>query len=156
MEAELLDRLWALDPSAFERLVLKVLTAMGYGGRSGAVEHTGKIGDGGIDGIIRQDPLGLDRIDLQAKRYAEDHSVGRPAIQAFVGALHGQQADRGVFITTSTYSRDAVEYTRFLRERIVLIDGRELARLMVLNNVGVDDQQTYVLKRLDEDYFEAL
>jgi len=73
-----------------------------------------------------------------------------------VGALHGQQADRGVFITTSTYSREAEEYTRFLRERIVLIDGRELARLMVLNNVGVDDQQTYVLKRLDEDYFEAL
>ena len=156
VEAELLDRLWALDPSAFERLVLKVLTAMGYGGRSGAVEHTGKIGDGGIDGIIRQDPLGLDRVYLQAKRYAEGHSVGRPAIQAFVGALHGQQADRGVFITTSTYSREAEEYTRFLRERIVLIDGRELARLMVLNNVGVDDQQTYVLKRLDEDYFEAL
>ena len=156
VESEVLDRLRALDPTAFERLVLNVLTGMGYGGKSGAVEHTGRIGDGGIDGIIRQDPLGLDRVYLQAKRYAADHSVGRPAIQTFVGALHGQQADRGVFITTSTYSRDAVEYTRFLRERIVLIDGRELARLMVLNNVGVQDQSTYVLKRLDEDYFEAL
>ena len=156
VEAELLDRLRALDPTAFERLVLKVLTAMGYGGRSGAVEHTGKIGDGGIDGIIRQDPLGLDLVYLQAKRYAEGNSVGRPDIQAFVGALHGQQADRGVFITTSTYTREAQEYTRFLRERIVLIDGRELARHMVLHNVGVQDQQTFVLKRLDEDYFEAL
>jgi len=156
VESELLVRLRALDPAAFERLVLDVLTGMGYGGRSGAVEHTGKIGDGGIDGIIRQDPLGLDRIYMQAKRYAQDNAVGRPAIQAFVGALHGQQADRGVFITTSTYSREAVEYTRFLRERIVLIDGRELARLMVLNNVGVQDQSTYALKRLDEDYFESL
>jgi restriction system protein len=156
VESELLDRLCALDPSAFERLVLDVLTGMGYGGRSGAVEHTGKIGDGGIDGIIRQDPLGLDRVYMQAKRYAEGHSVGRPAIQEFVGALHGQQADRGVFITTSTYSREAVEYTRFLRERIVLVDGHELARLMVLNNVGVQDQWTFVLKRLDEDYFDAL
>ena len=156
VESELLDRLRALDPGAFERLVLNVLTGMGYGWKSCAVEHTGKIGDGGIDGIIRQDPLGLDRIYMQAKRYGPDNSVGRPAIQAFVGALHGQQADRGVFITTSTYSREAVEYTRFLRERIVLVDGRELARLMVLNNVGVQDQSTYVLKRLDEDYFEAL
>ncbi|HEX7806746.1 MAG TPA: restriction endonuclease [Cellulomonas sp.] len=156
VESELLDRLRALDPTAFERLVLNVLTGMGYGGKSGAVEHTGKIGDGGIDGLIRQDPLGLDRIYMQAKRYSAENSVGRPAIQAFVGALHGQQADRGVFITTSTYSREAVEYTRFLRERIVLIDGRELARLMVLNNVGVQDQSTFVLKRMDEDYFESL
>lgn len=156
VEAELLDLLRRLDPTAFERLVLRVLTAMGYGGRTGAVEHTGKIGDGGIDGIIRQDPLGLDRVYLQAKRYAAENPVGRPAIQAFVGALHGQQADRGVFITTSTYSREAVEYVRYLRERIVLIDGAELARLMVLHNVGVQDQQTFVLKRLDEDYFENL
>jgi len=156
VESELLDRLRALDPTAFERLVLNVLTGMGYGGKSGAVEHTGKIGDGGIDGLIRQDPLGLDRIYMQAKRYGADNPVGRPAIQGFVGALHGQQADRGVFITTSTYSREAVEYTRFLSERIVLIDGRELARLMVLNNVGVQVQQTFVLKRLDEDYFDQL
>ena len=119
------------------------------------MEHAGKIGDGGVDGLIRQDPLGLDRIDMRAKRYGADNAVGRPAIQAFVGALHGEQADRGV-LTTSTYSREAVEYTRFLRERIVLIEGRELARLMVLNNVGVQDQSTFVLKRLDEDYFESL
>ena len=120
------------------------------------MEHAGKIGDGGIDGLIRQHPLGLDRIYLQARRYGKDNSVGRPAIHAFVGALHGQQADRGVFVTAGTYSREVVEYTRFLREHIVLIDGGELARLMVLNNVGVQDQSTFVLKRLDEDYLESL
>lgn len=156
VEAELLQRLLLLEPSAFERLVLQVLTGLGYGGRSGAVEHTGRIGDGGIDGIIRQDPLGLERVYMQAKRYAPDNLVGRPAIQAFVGALHGQQADRGVFITTSSYSREAVEYTRYLHERIVLVDGHRLAGLMVLNNVGVQDQQTYALKRLDEDFFDSL
>ncbi|WP_210727999.1 restriction endonuclease [Cellulomonas septica] len=153
---ELLVRLLSMDPTAFERLVLHVLTALGYGGRSGAVEHTGRTGDGGIDGIIRQDPLGLERVYMQAKRYAADTPVGRPAVQAFVGALHGQQADRGVFITTSTFSRDAVEYVRYLRERIVLVDGRRLADLMVLNNVGVQDEQAFTLKRLDEDFFEAL
>lgn len=156
VESEVLARLYTLDPAAFERLVLKVLSAMGYGGRTGAVEHTGRSGDGGIDGIIRQDPLGLDRVYLQAKRYSSDNSVGRPALQAFVGALHGQQADRGVIITTSTFSRDAVEYVRLLRERIVLIDGQDLARLMVLHNVGVQNQTTYILKRMDEDYFEGL
>lgn len=156
VEAELLDRLLSLDPSAFERLVLQVLTGLGYGGRSGAIEHTGRIGDGGIDGIIRQDPLGLERVYMQAKRYAPDNPVGRPAIQAFVGALHGQQADRGVFLTTSSYSRDAAEYVRYLHERIVLVDGHRLAALMVLNNVGVQDQQTYTLKRLDEDFFDSL
>lgn len=156
VEAELLQRLSALEPSAFERLVLQVLTGLGYGGRSGAIEHTGRIGDGGIDGIIRQDPLGLERVYMQAKRYAPDNLVGRPAIQAFVGALHGQQADRGVFLTTSSYSREAVEYVRYLHERIVLVDGHRLAGLMVLNNVGVQDQQTYTLKRLDDDFFDSL
>ena len=156
VESEVLARLHTLDPGAFERLVLKVLSAMGYGGRTGAVEHTGRSGDGGIDGIIRQDPLGLDRVYLLAKRYAADNSVGRPALQAFVEALHGQQADRGCLITTSTFSRDATEYVRLLRERIVLIDGQELAKLMVLHNVGVQEQSTYVLKRMDEDYFEAI
>ncbi|GAA1846094.1 restriction endonuclease [Microlunatus capsulatus] len=156
VESEVLARLHTLDPAAFERLVLKVLSAMGYGGRTGAVEHTGRSGDGGIDGIIRQDPLGLDRVYLQAKRYSPDNSVGRPALQAFVGALHGQKADRGVIITTSTFSRDAVEYVRLLRERIVLIDGQALATLMVLHNVGVQKQSTYVLKRMDEDYFESI
>lgn len=156
VESEVLARLHTLEPGAFERLVLKVLSAMGYGGRTGAVDHTGRSGDGGIDGIIRQDPLGLDRVYLQAKRYASENSVGRPALQAFVGALHGQQADRGVLITTSTFSKDAAEYVRFLRERIVLIDGPQLAHLMVLHNVGVQDQSTYILKRMDEDYFETI
>ena len=136
VESEVLARLHTFDPGAFERLVLKVLSAMGYGGRTGAVEHTGRSGDGGIDGIIRQDPLGLDRVYLQAKRYAADNSVGRPALQAFVGALHGQQADRGVLITTSVFSKDAAQYVGYLRERIVLIDGQELAKLIVVN-VGI-------------------
>ncbi|WP_066588521.1 restriction endonuclease [Cellulomonas timonensis] len=156
VSGQLLDRLLTVDPVAFERLVLQVLTALGYGGRSGAVEQTGRTGDGGIDGIIRQDPLGLDRVYMQAKRYAFDNVVGRPALQAFVGALHGQQADRGVFISTSSFSREALEYVRYLRERIILVDGRRLADLMVLNNVGVQDEQTFTLKRLDEDFFEAL
>jgi restriction system protein len=156
VESEVLARLHTLEPGAFERLVLNVLSAMGYGGRTGAVEHTGRSGDGGIDGIIRQDPLGLDRVYLQAKRYAADNSVGRPTLQAFVGALHGQQADRGVLITTSTFSRDAAEYVRLLRERIVLLDGQDLAKLMVLHNVGVQEQSAYVLKRMDEDYFESV
>lgn len=156
VEAELLDKLFTLEPTTFERLVLQVLTGLGYGGRSGAIEHTGRIGDGGIDGIIRQDPLGLERVYMQAKRYAPTNLVGRPDIQSFVGALHGQQADRGVFITTSSYSREAAEYVRYLSERIVLVDGRRLASLMVLNNVGVQDQQTFTLKRLDEDFFDAL
>jgi len=156
ISGQLLDRLLSIDPVAFERLVLHVLTGLGYGGRSGAVEQTGRTGDGGIDGIIRQDPLGLDRVYMQAKRYASENVVGRPALQAFVGALHGQQADRGVFITTSAFSREAVEYVRYLRERIILVDGRRLADLMVLNNVGVQDEQTFTLKRLDEDFFESL
>ena len=102
---------------------------MGYGGRAGAsTEHLGRSGDGGIDGVVRQDVLGLDRVYVQAKRYAADNTVGRPDIQAFVGALHGQQADRGVFITTSRFSNDALTYVERIPNRIVLIDGRRLNR----------------------------
>ena len=104
VESEVLARVLELSPAAFERLIIQLLTAMGYG-TSDTSEHTGKIGDGGIDGLIRQDPLGLDRIYMQAKRYSAENPVDRPAIQAFVGALHGQQADRGVFITTSTAAK---------------------------------------------------
>ncbi len=152
--AELLTRIHDRDPAFLERLVLRVLTAMGYGGVAGRAEHLGRSGDEGLDGVIRQDPLGLDRIYVQAKRYAQDRAVGRPDIQGFVGALHGAQADRGVFITTSRFSSDAHEYADKVAARVILIDGPALAGLLVEHNIGMQDQETFVLKRLDEDFFE--
>jgi restriction system protein len=154
LATEVLQRVLDQKPVFLERLVLTLLTAMGYGGRAGAAEHWGRSGDGGIDGVVRQDVLGLDRVYVQAKRYAADHAVGRPDIQGFVGALHGQQADRGVFITTSRFSGEARSYVERIPNRIVLIDGRRLAELMILHNVGVQDESTFVLKRIDEDFFE--
>ena len=111
------------------------------------------LGDGGVDGVVRQDVLGLDRVYVQAKRYARDSTVGRPDIQAFVGALHGMQADRGVFITTSRFITGAQEFVDRIPSRIVLIDGKRLAELMILHNVGVQDERTFILKRIDEDFF---
>jgi restriction system protein len=143
-------------PTFLEQLVLRLLTAMGYGGRAGAAEHLGRGGDQGLDGMIRQDTLGLDRVYVQAKRYGSDHSVGRPEIQAFVGALHGAQADRGAFIATSRFTADATEYAERVAARLVLIDGLQLAELMVLHNVGVQNEETFTLKRIDEDFFESL
>lgn len=154
--AELLERIRERDPAFLEQMVLRLLTAMGYGGRAGAAEHLGRSGDQGLDGVIRQDALGLDRVYVQAKRYGADHSVGRPEIQAFVGALHGAQADRGVFIATSRFTADAREYAERVPARIVLIDGIRLTELMVLHNVGVQEEETFVLKRVDEDFFDAL
>jgi restriction system protein len=152
---ELLDRIRERDPVFLEQLVLRLLTAMGYGGRAGAAEHLGRSGDQGLDGVIRQDALGLDRVYVQAKRYGPDHSIGRPDIQAFVGALHGAQADRGVFIATSRFTAEAREYADRVPARLVLIDGVQLAALMVLHNVGVQDEETFTLKRVDEDFFEG-
>jgi restriction system protein len=150
---ELLQRVLAQPPEFLERLVLTLLTAMGYGGRGGAIEHRGRSHDGGIDGVIRQDALGVDRVYLQAKRYT-DKAVGRPDMQAFVGALHGVQADRGVFITTSRFSDEARAYVERISNRIILIDGKRLAELMELYDVGVQPEQTFTLKRIDEDFFE--
>jgi len=155
VEGELLKRALALSPSEFERLVLRLLEQMGYG-RFGAVEHSGRSGDAGIDGIISQDPLGLDRIYLQAKRYAPDQSVQRPAIQGFVGALMGAQGDRGVFITTSSFSSGARGEADRVNARIELIDGTRLAELMLRHGVGVQAETTVTLHQLDEDFFEAL
>jgi restriction system protein len=152
--AEVLDRVRRREPAFLERLVLSVLTAMGYGGAAGAAEHLGKVGDEGLDGVIRQDALGLDRIYVQAKRYGEANAVGRPEIQAFVGALHGAQADRGIFITTSRFTPEAITYADRVAARVVLIDGPALSALMVRHNIGVQDQQIYVIKRVDEDFFE--
>ncbi len=152
--AEVLDRVRQREPAFLERLVLSVLTAMGYGGAAGAAEHLGRAGDEGLDGVIRQDPLGLDRIYVQAKRYGTDKAVGRPEIQEFVGALQGAQADRGIFITTSRFTPEAITYADRVAARVVLIDGLALSGLMVRHNIGVQDQQTYVIKRVDEDFFE--
>lgn len=155
LAGEIVQRVLDQPPIFLEHLVLTLLSAMGYGGRAGAAEHWGRSGDGGIDGVVRQDVLGLDRVYVQAKRYAADRAVGRPDLQAFVGALHGQQADRGVFITTSRFSADAVSFVERISNRIVLIDGRWLAELMILHNVGVQAESTFVLKRVDEDFFES-
>jgi restriction system protein len=152
--AEVLNRVRGREPAFLEHLVLEVLTAMGYGGAAGAAEHLGRSGDQGLDGVIRQDTLGLDRIYVQAKRYGAEQSVGRPEIQAFVGALQGTQAGRGIFITTSRFTTDAISYVERVPARVVLIDGRMLADLMVKHNIGVQDQETYVIKRIDEDFFE--
>jgi restriction system protein len=153
LAADLLVRVKSQPPEFLERLVLDLLTAMGYGGREGAAQHLGRSGDGGIDGVIRQDALALDRVYVQAKRYA-DSPVGRPDIQAFVGALHGAGASRGVFITTSRFTRDAIDYAdRMAQARIVLVDGPRLGELMLRHEVGVQAAQKVVLHKIDEDYF---
>lgn len=155
LEGEVLKRALALDPKGFELLVLRLLAAMGYG-KSGAVEHSGQSGDGGIDGIISQDPLGLDRIYLQAKQYATDRTVGRPTLQAFAGALMSAQGDRGVFLTTASFTREAIEEARRVNLRIELIDGKRLAELMLRHGVGVQAKTSVTLYDLDEDFFEEL
>lgn len=150
---DLLEKARQASPQFFERLVVDLLVAMGYGGsRSEAGQAIGGSGDGGIDGLIRQDPLGLDVVYIQAKRWQD--VVGRPVIQAFAGSLDGHRAQKGVFITTSRYSRDAEEYVRVIPKKIVLIDGDQLARLMMDHDVGVTPAERYVVKRLDLDYFD--
>ena len=141
-------------PAAFfERLVVDVLVAMGYGGsRLDAGQAVGRSGDNGIDGIIKEDRLGLDSIYVQAKRW--DQPVGRPVVQAFAGSLEGHRARNGVPITTATFTREAREYVTRIEKRIVLIDGNELAQLMIDFDVGVAPVVTYQVKRLDEDYFD--
>ncbi len=155
VEGELLKKALTLDPAGFERLVLRLLEAMGYG-KNGVVEHSGQSGDGGIDGIISQDPLGLDRIYLQAKQYATDRTVGRPTLQAFAGALMSAQGDRGVFLTTASFTREAIEEARRVNLRIELIDGRRLAELMLRHGVGVQAKTSVTLYDLDEDFFDEL
>jgi restriction system protein len=152
--AEVLERVREREPAFLERLVLDLLSAMGYAGAAGSTEHTGRPGDKGLDGVISQDPLGLDRIYVQTKRYGAESPVRRPEIQEFVGALHGAQADRGIFITTSRFTKEAVDYAERVAARLILIDGSTLAELMVKHNIGVQVQETYVIKRIDEDFFE--
>lgn len=151
---QLLTRIHAQEPVFFEQAVLDLIMAMGYGGAEGTATRTQLSNDGGIDGIIDQDALGLSRIYVQAKRYAPDNIVGRPAIQAFVGALAGNQANQGVFITTSAFSADARAYAESVPTRVILIDGERLARLMIRYGVGVQVKQTIQIVEIDEDFFE--
>ena len=152
--AELLDRVLAQPPVFLERLSLRLLQAMGYGGREAILTHTGRPGDAGLDGIIRQDALGIDLVGVQAKRYDRDSSVQRPEMQAFVGALQGAQTSRGVFVTTGRFSSGARQFADQVAMRLVLIDGTELTRLMVRYDVGVAVKETYQLKSVDDDFFD--
>lgn len=152
LESELLQQVKTASPAFFERLVVDLLVRMGYGGSfRDAGQAVGKSGDGGIDGIIKEDSLGLDAIYIQAKPW--DGVLGRPEIQKFAGALQGHRARKGVVITTSSFSKDAVAYAEKIDSRIVLIDGVTLARHMVDHNVGVSLVTEYQVKRVDSDYF---
>lgn len=152
LAADLIQRLKTCSPSFFERLVVEVIVKMGYGGtRKDAGKAIGTSGDGGIDGIIKEDKLGLDAIYIQAKRW--ENTVGRPEIQKFVGALTGQRAKKGLFITTATFSSDAEDYVSRIDTKVVLIDGETLAQLMIDHNVGVSTINTYEVKKVDSDYF---
>lgn len=154
---ELLEAVHALTPTRFEQLIVDLLLAMGYGGGERSMgERIGKSGDGGIDGIINEDALGLDAVYIQAKRYAVDSKVGRPALQAFVGSLTGEGATKGVFVTTSDFSKEARDYLNKVQHRIVLVNGDRLARLMIQHEVGVRARKTYVMRSVDEDYFSDI
>jgi restriction system protein len=149
---DLLERIKQKPPVFFERLVVELLVAMGYGGSlKDAGQAVGRSGDGGIDGVIKEDKLGLDFIYIQAKRW--DSTVGRPVVQAFAGALDEQKARKGVIITTSNFSQEAHAYVKRIERKIVLIDGEQLAQLMIDYNVGVAEEQTYTVKKIDLDYF---
>jgi restriction system protein len=152
LASDLLDKIKTSSPSFFEQIVIDLLVAMGYGGsRDDAAQAVGGSGDGGVDGYIKEDKLGLDSIYLQAKRW--ENSVGRPVVQAFAGSLEGFRAHKGVLITTSTFTSDARDYVRRIAKTIVLIDGAQLTSLMIDHGVGVTDIAVYPIKRVDEDYF---
>ncbi|MDW7711308.1 MAG: restriction endonuclease [Deferrisomatales bacterium] len=151
----LLTKVSGNSPKFFEDLVIDLMLSMGYGGsRADAGKSLGRSGDEGIDGIINEDKLGLDVIYLQAKRW--QGSVGRPDLQKFVGALHGRRAKKGVFITTGTFSQEAVRYVENIDPKVILIDGRKMAELMIDHGVGVSTVKTFELKRMDTDYFEVV
>ena len=152
---QLLESVLSASPSFFEQLVVDLLLAMGYGSAlQDAGQAIGQTNDGGIDGYIEEDQLGLDTIYIQAKRWALDNTVGRPQIQGFVGSLMGEGATKGVFITTSSFSKDATDYVKNLPSvRVILIEGKQLARLMIEHNVGVSIEKTYTIKQIDENYF---
>ena len=154
LQVDLIEQVKSASPPFFERLVVDLLLAMGYGGsRQDAGRAIGKSGDGGIDGIIKEDKLGLDVIYIQAKRW--EGTVGRPEVQKFAGALQGHRASKGVFITTSSFTREAEDYANAINTKLILINGALLTELMIDHNVGVAITGTYELKRVDADYFEG-
>jgi restriction system protein len=153
---ELISKVVSLSAQFFERLVVELLVKMGYGGSiQDAGKAIGKTGDEGIDGVIKEDKLGLDIIYIQAKRWKPGNTVGRPEVQRFIGALAGQGAKKGVFITTSSFSKDALDYAPKNETKIVLIDGVKFAELMIDYDLGVSTQSVYHIKKLDSDYFEG-
>jgi len=152
---EILDTVKSCSPSFFEKLVIDLLVSMGYGGsHADAGKAIGRSGDEGIDGIINEDKLGLDVVYIQAKRW--ENPVGRPTVQAFAGSLEGQRARKGVLITTSRFTEDAHEYVSRIEKKIVLIDGKRLAELMIDFNIGVSNKAEYIVKNIDSDYFEEV
>lgn len=155
LSAELLDRVRAAPPNFFEHLIIELLLAMGYGGTwEDAGRALGRSGDDGVDGVIDQDPLGVDQIYVQAKRYAEGNNIGSGAIRDFFGALSLKKASKGIFVTTSSFSPSAIQTARDRGSRIVLIDGIDLARLLIRYNIGCRDEEVIHLKKIDEEFFE--
>jgi len=155
LASDLLDRVRAAPPAFFERLIVNLLLSMGYGGSAvDAGRALGRSGDDGIDGVIDQDALGLDRVYIQAKRYAEGNNIGAGAIRDFFGSLDRHKATKGLFVTTSTFSSSARETAEFLSKRIVLLDGEQLTRLMIRHNVGCRVEEIFHIKKVDEDFFE--
>lgn len=154
LKDEVLEALYQVTPSRFEHLIVTLLNAMGFGsGKLSRSEVTSLSRDGGIDGIINEDALGLDAVYIQAKRYGPDNKVSRPDIQRFVGSLTGESATKGVFVTTSDFSREAREYIHRVQQRVVLINGDELAKLLIQHNVGVTTISNFALKSIDESFF---
>ncbi len=152
LASELLDRIKDCSPSFFEKIVVELLVKMGYGGsRQDAGKAIGKSHDEGIDGIIKEDKLGLDIVYIQAKKWA--NPVSRPEIQKFAGALQGKRARKGIFITTSKFSKSSIEYVSMIESKIILIDGEQLAKLMIEHDVGVSTIASYTIKKIDSDYF---
>jgi restriction system protein len=153
---DILERTRKVSPEFFERLLIDLLLAMGYGGTGeGAAHALGKTGDNGVDGVIDQDPLGVDQIYIQAKRYTERNNVSAGDIRDFFGALNLKRAQKGIFITTSAFTQSAKETAQNLGNRIVLISGKELAKLMLRYNIGSRDEQVLYLKKIDEEFFEG-
>jgi restriction system protein len=153
---DILERTRKVTPAFFEDLLIELLVAMGYGGTGeGAAHALGKTGDNGIDGVIDQDPLGVDQIYIQAKRYAQGNNVGAGDIRDFFGALNLKKAQKGIFITTSDFTSSAQETANNLGTRIVLINGKELAKLMLRYNIGSRDEDVLHIKKIDEDFFEV-
>jgi restriction system protein len=155
LSVDIIDRVLTSSPVFFEKMVVKLLTEMGYGATiEEAAQHIGGPHDGGVDGVIHLDRLGIDKVYIQAKRYAQTTTVSRQDVQAFSGALDDKQTTRGVFITTSSFSAGALAYVKNITKQIVLIDGQRLAQLMIRHGVGVRVERVMEIKRVDEDFFE--